>query len=565
MGSNNSCHVFLPETIFWKEVKILSGVRNSSPCSLLSHLDVDELESLPLSEVADYINHALLEPLEEYRLTEDIPKLPLEKDQLPEFLVVTEEDVYTRLSYLNPAKVGGPYGIPNWVLREYAEFLAYPISVILSASFKEQRLPSIWKLADVTPLPKQKPVREIKKDLWPISLTPCISKLAEDFVVTEDVKPAILCMLDPSQFGAIPKSSTTLALLEMLHEWTQGTDGNGATIRTLLFDYKKAFDLIDHSILVRKLCALSIPPSIINWIIDFLSCRSQRIKLTEGCVSEWSTVPSSVPQGTKLGPWLFLIMINDLAINNASIWKYVDDTTASEVIRKGQVSNAQTIADEVAEWSNRNRVKLNIDKCKELRILFASISCEFPPVAIGGEHIKVVSDAKLLGLTISSDLTWNAHITEVIKKAAKRLYFLIQLKRARVSQNDLCLFYVTCVRSIIDYPAPVFHYSLPAYLMQELECIQKRAMRIICPGIEYQYALVLVNLSTVAKHHNDICRRTFESICNDSGSKLKKLLPPLHECKYELRHTRTFNEPRCKTNRAKNSFIMASCSLANRF
>ena len=121
------------------------------------------------------------------------------------------------------------------------------------------------------------------------------------------------------------------------------------------------------------------------------------------------------------------------------------------------------------------------------------------------------------------------------------------------------------MRSVIDYAAPVFHYSLPAYLMQELERIQKRAMQIIYPGIEYQYALELVNLPTVAKHHNDICRRTFESICDDSGLKLKKLLPPLHKCKYKLRHTRTFIEPGCKTNRAKNSFIMASCSLANRF
>ena len=143
------------------------------------------------------------------------------------------------------------------------------------------------------------------------------------------------------------------------------------------------------------------------------------------------------------------------------------------------MSNAQTITDEVANWSNRNRVKPNTDKCKELRISSVSVSHDFPPVVIGGECIKVVTDAKLLGVTISSDLSWNTHITEVIKKAAKRLYFLIQLKRARVSQKDFCLFYITCVRSVIDYAVPVFHYVLPAYFMPELERVQKRAMRII--------------------------------------------------------------------------------------
>ena len=98
--------------------------------------------------------------------------------------MVTEYDVYKRLSHLNAAKAGGPDGIPNWIiLREYAEFLAYPVSIILNAPFKEQQLPSPWKLADVTPLPKTKPVKEIKKDLRPISLTPSISKVAEDFVV----------------------------------------------------------------------------------------------------------------------------------------------------------------------------------------------------------------------------------------------------------------------------------------------------------------------------------------------------------------------------------------------
>ena len=335
---------------------------------------------------------------------------------------MTEYDVYKKLSHLNAAKAGGPDGVPNWILREYAELLAYPVATILNASFKEQKLPRAWKLADVTFLPRTKPVKEIKKQLRPISLTPSISKIAEEFVVTGHVKPAVLRILDPSQFGAIPKSSTTFALLEMVHEWSQGTEGNGSTIRSLLSDYRKAFDLIDHSILISKLSVLDIAPSVINWIIDFLSDRSQRIKLCEGCVSEWRSVPSGVPQGTKLGPWLFLIMINDLTIRKASLRIFVDDTTTSEVVKKGQQSKAQITANEVVDWSTKNRFQLNSEKCKELRISFTSAS-EFHPVVIGQKCIKLVKDAQLLGVTISSDLTWNAHVFEVTKKAAKRLYF----------------------------------------------------------------------------------------------------------------------------------------------
>ena len=160
------------------------------------------------------------------------------------------------LSRLNPAKATGPDGLPNWLLREFASLVAFPVKIILSASFSEQRLPSSWKYVDVTPLPKKMPVQNLTKDLRPISLTPCLSKVAEDFVVTHHLKPAVMKVLDSNQYGAVPKSSTTIALLSIIHKWITETDGNGSTVRAILFDYRKVFDLIDHTILIFKLSKL---------------------------------------------------------------------------------------------------------------------------------------------------------------------------------------------------------------------------------------------------------------------------------------------------------------------
>ena len=146
-------------------------------------------------------------------------------------------------------------------------------------------------MAEVNPLPKKKPVLDLKKDLRPLSLTPCVAKVAEGFIVDDYLKPAVMSVIDDSQYGAIPNSSTTIALNSMLHDWSLGTGGNGATVRTILFDYRKAFDFIDHSILISKLRnQFSLLTSIVNWIVDFLSDRSQMIKLGAECFSEWGFV-----------------------------------------------------------------------------------------------------------------------------------------------------------------------------------------------------------------------------------------------------------------------------------
>ena len=157
-------------------------------------------------------------------------------------LVVSVKSVCKKLSKLNPFKANGPDNIPGWLLKEHADILAGPVSDILNYSYREGRMPSSWKHAYVAPVPKQKPIREVNKHLRPISLTPILSKMSEAYVVDTYVKPAVLERIDPQQFGFVLKSSTTRALISMLHSWLESTDGNGATMRAVLFDFRKAFD-----------------------------------------------------------------------------------------------------------------------------------------------------------------------------------------------------------------------------------------------------------------------------------------------------------------------------------
>ena len=158
------------------------------------------------------------------------------------------------------------------------------------------------------------------------------------------------------------------------------------------------------------------------------------------------------------------------------------------------------------------------------------------PISVHGKDLETVDNAKLLGLNITSDLTWNVHLNEVIKKVSKRLYFLVQLKRACVAQNDLRLFYICCIKSILDYAAAVVsHYVIPKYLTQELEHVQKRAMS-ICLNLSYQYTLNSVNLKELTIHHEDVCNMSFTKIVSDKHHHLYKLLLDCNDPMYTLMH-----------------------------
>ncbi len=355
-------------------------------------------------------------------------------------------------------------------------------------------MPNAWKQANIIPITKDKPIRDVNKNLRPISLTPALSKLAEDIVIEKYVSHAVLEVVNQDQFGGIPKSSATFALISIIHTCAQATDGTGASVRLLLFDYLKAFDL-DRNILVHKIRKLSIPLPIIHWIIDFLTSREQRVKLARDCFSEWGKVLSGVPQGTKLGPWLFILMINDLNLTDFQMWKYIDDTTAAEVISKDSHSTIQTGVNQLEDWTVQNKLQLQASKCKELLFQFTTVRIPFPSVVISSGTLELVEQAKVLGLTTSNDLKWSKHVAEMINKVnRKRIYFIIQLKRAKVPAKDIINFYCTCVRPVLEYSCEVFHFALSIYLSDAIEQVQRRITSIIYPGLPYPERLQKCNL-----------------------------------------------------------------------
>ena len=144
--------------------------------------------------------------------------------------VVSTHAVYLQLVSINPRKASGLDGIPAWLLKENADLLSDTISDIINSSFAERRLPPSWKSADTVPIPKQKPIKDVNKHLRPISLTSILSKVAEEFVVADYLRPSILKKIGDNQFGAIPKSSTTHALISMVHSWAKHTDGTGSNL-----------------------------------------------------------------------------------------------------------------------------------------------------------------------------------------------------------------------------------------------------------------------------------------------------------------------------------------------
>ena len=361
-------------------------------------------------------------------------------------------------------------------------------------------------------------------------------------------------IMDPYRFGSIAKCSMVHALVEMLHEWYEQTDDwkKKNFIQAVLVDYSKAFDRINPNILLEKLKTLGIPVFLLHWIFDFLSDRSQAVKVgnaTSNALPVWGTVP----QGTKLGVVLFILMINDLK-TGVPTFKYVDDTTIYSITNDTKNSSAQEAMDTIMSWSNANNMKINAKKTKEMLIFFSKVPPEVENIIVNGEKLERAECVTLLGLRISNKLTWEIHVNYIVKRGQQRLFCLTMLRRARVAPKDIVQIYCSKIRPVMEYACPVWHGGITVEQSDAIEHVQERAMRIAYPSLDYCEAIRAADIPSLQQRRVDQCKALFTKM-QDPNDKLFRILPPPRNTTRNTRSNLKFPLPKCNTDRFKDSFL----------
>ena len=338
------------------------------------------------------------------------------------------------------------------------------------------KVPSQWKDANVIPIKKKTPPSIDK--LRPISSTPCLAKVAEGRVC-KWIMDEIHSGVDARQFGNQKGVSTTHCLIGVYHHLISGVEKVGSIGTLVLTDFSKAFDLIDHKIVIVKLPDLAVPPSIAQWVVDFLTNRRQRVKYKD-TYSEWVPLSGGVPQGTILGPIAFLGMINDAVCDTQTkVWKYVDDLTLGESKGYDSTSSIQPTLDDLHDCSVSNHLMLNPAKCHVMQVYFGKKEQPVIDLHIADHHLQAVEKVKLLGVTIQCDLKWDSQVDNILKKANQNMFMLRKLKAAGLNSQELLIVYKGYIRPLLEYAAPLWHPGLTKQQVDQVENIQKRVCKYI--------------------------------------------------------------------------------------
>ena len=497
---------------------------------------------------------------------------PLCADQLPAFLPAEDIpfeimpwQVAHKLAHLRQNMAVPTDDIPILLMKEFSVELAIPLSHIYNESLKQGKFPSPWKRAMVIPIPK-KTSPESPADLRPISLTPTFGKVMEQFMVplmTADIRQQV----DKRQYGNIKGASTAHYLITFMHSLLSELETSGKLFSAVMYDFKKGFDLIDHTVLMQKALTMGLRPNFAQWLADFLRGRSQQVLMPDGTTSAWKEVHCGIPQGTLVGPLAFLVMINDAASEEENRLKYVDDLTIYQSCPINTIQDGtklQTTTDRLCAWAAENKMVLNEEKCQVMHFMTAKKPIVLPDIVMHGRSLPVITETRLLGVNISTDLNWQAHVDDMIKKASKALYMIYILKRYTTSRDQLVKTYTTYIRPLLEYCAPLFHAGLTAKQASQLEKVQKRALKLIGGfDLSYKQLLEALKLESLADRREKLCLRLAKQMLQSANH--RSLFPPQRGAisGKETRNSQML-ENFCCSARLRNSSVPHMTSLINR-
>lgn len=469
-------------------------------------------------------------------------------------------EVKQMLQKLKLNKATSTLDYPIWVSKYGCADLCVPICHIFNTMLSLRKFPNFWKQADVFPVPKTTSP-EFLKDFRPISLLFHVGKLAEEIIISK-MQNIIATKITNNQYGYKRGVSTTDALLHLLDDFTLLLDKkSGKYIQTVCLDFSKAFDRLQPEILLNKMLNLGFSHNIISLIKDFLTNRKQRVAL-HGNFSNYNSVQVGAPQGTKLGPLLWLIYINDLSFNSCHCLKYADDTTIFKPMNT-QHDTMQSSLDEVSIWSTQNNMLLNASKTAVVNVSLRSTNISGNTPMINDEPLTFSSSFKFLGVTVDEHLTFNDHISKTVSKCRSRIHFMRCFKRSGMSVKGLKLFYLSKIRPILTYASPAWFYLTSKENLSKLERVQKTAFKVMLPDfISYEERLEFLQLHTIEDYIEALSKEHFSKImCNNDHPLYNRLA--FNNSRTSSRYCFIFKTVTYRTEKRKKSFFPHFMSIFN--